>query len=160
VGPRSGPGWLRSVSHTTTHYRLVFGAHDPKQRADNSSLHASDAGRLNHRVEVSGGIMAEDCACLLRAFFQQRRNQSKKTATFQWPSIFSAQMFQCLRFTSCNPDQSQEAGAKKPDGSRDGDWSDASFNDYVIKVTVTTTWQVFPGKDIISNNIIWSIFIA
>lgn len=91
VGPRSGPGWLRSFL-PPPRYRLVFGAHDAKRRAVNSSLHASDAGGLNHRVEVSDGIMAEDCARLLRAFFQQRRNQSEKKRP-----LFSGRPFSALR---------------------------------------------------------------
>lgn len=55
--------------------RLVFGAHDPKRGAVNSTLHAFDKDGLNHRVNVTGGVMEDDCACFLRSFFQQRRKQ-------------------------------------------------------------------------------------
>ena len=54
--------------------RVVFGARDPKGGAAGSvfDLLPSDA-RFNHRVEVTAGIMAEESAALLRAFFRTRR---------------------------------------------------------------------------------------
>ncbi len=53
--------------------RLVFGASDPKRGAVNSTTHAFDAQGLNHRVEVSGGVLESECARSLQAFFVQRR---------------------------------------------------------------------------------------
>jgi tRNA(adenine34) deaminase len=52
--------------------RLVFGAADPKAGAV-SSVMAFPFGRLNHRPEVVGGILAEESAALLKAFFRSRR---------------------------------------------------------------------------------------
>lgn len=53
--------------------RLVFGAHDPQRGAACSILRLADAEFLNHRVAVTGGVLAEECADVLRAFFRQRR---------------------------------------------------------------------------------------
>lgn len=53
--------------------RLVFGAFDPKAGAAGSVLSLLDHPRLNHRVQVLGGVLAEPAGSLLRAFFQSRR---------------------------------------------------------------------------------------
>ena len=53
--------------------RVVFGASDPKAGAAGSVLDVLDVPRLNHRPEVDGGLLAEDCADLLRSFFAPRR---------------------------------------------------------------------------------------
>ncbi len=53
--------------------RLVFGAHDAKAGAAGSVLQVLNHPKLNHRVEVVGGFMAQECSELLRSFFQQRR---------------------------------------------------------------------------------------
>jgi tRNA(adenine34) deaminase len=53
--------------------RLVFGATDPKAGAVRSLYSIADDGRLNHRAEVVGGVLAEESAALLRAFFAARR---------------------------------------------------------------------------------------
>lgn len=53
--------------------RLVFGASDPKTGAAGSVFDIVRSGRLNHRVAVSGGVLEEECASLLRAFFTARR---------------------------------------------------------------------------------------
>ena len=52
--------------------RLVFGAADPKAGAV-SSVMVFPFGRLNHRPEVVAGVLAEESAALLRAFFRARR---------------------------------------------------------------------------------------
>ncbi|HSA97265.1 MAG TPA: tRNA adenosine(34) deaminase TadA [Acidobacteriota bacterium] len=52
--------------------RLVYGADDPKAGAVRSVL-AFPFDRLNHRPEVIGGVLAEESAALLRAFFRARR---------------------------------------------------------------------------------------
>ena len=54
--------------------RVVFGATDPKGGAAGSlfDLLPSDH-RFNHRVEVQGGVLEEQCANQLRAFFRARR---------------------------------------------------------------------------------------
>jgi tRNA(adenine34) deaminase len=53
--------------------RVVFGASDPKAGAAGSVLHVLDVPQLNHRPQVQSGLLAEDCADLLRAFFAGRR---------------------------------------------------------------------------------------
>jgi tRNA(adenine34) deaminase len=53
--------------------RLVFGATDPKAGAAGSVLDVLDEPRLNHHPQVEGGLLAEECADLLRSFFAPRR---------------------------------------------------------------------------------------
>jgi haloalkane dehalogenase/tRNA(adenine34) deaminase len=53
--------------------RLVFGAWDPQFGAAGSLLDAFRLPGLNHRVDVFGGVLAEECNELLRAFFEQQR---------------------------------------------------------------------------------------
>ena len=56
--------------------RVVYGASDPKAGAAGSVLDVLDTGGrglLNHRPQVDHGLLAEDCADLLRAFFASRR---------------------------------------------------------------------------------------
>ncbi len=53
--------------------RVVFGAYDPKAGAAGSVLDVLDLPQLNHRPQVQGGLLAEECADLLREFFASRR---------------------------------------------------------------------------------------
>ena len=53
--------------------RLVYGARDPKAGAVVSLMNLVSDERLNHQVEVKGGILAEECGALLRDFFSSRR---------------------------------------------------------------------------------------
>ena len=53
--------------------RVVFGATDPKAGAAGSVLNVLEEPRLNHRPQVESGLLAEECADLLRAFFAPRR---------------------------------------------------------------------------------------
>lgn len=53
--------------------RVVYGAKDPKGGAVESLYRVTEDARLNHQVEVIGGVLAEEAGALLRAFFQQRR---------------------------------------------------------------------------------------
>jgi tRNA(adenine34) deaminase len=55
--------------------RLVYGAEDPKAGAVGSLWDVLRDTRLNHRPEVIGGILAEDCGAVLRDFFAVRREQ-------------------------------------------------------------------------------------
>ncbi|WP_375426295.1 tRNA adenosine(34) deaminase TadA [uncultured Friedmanniella sp.] len=52
--------------------RLVFGAYDPKAGAVASLFDVVRDRRLNHAVDVRGGIMAAECGALLRDFFAAR----------------------------------------------------------------------------------------
>jgi tRNA(adenine34) deaminase len=51
---------------------LVFGAYDPKAGAVASLFDVVRDPRLNHRVEVRGGILADECGALLQQFFLSR----------------------------------------------------------------------------------------
>ena len=53
--------------------RVVYGATDPKAGAAGSILDILAEPRLNHRPDVAGGLLEEECAELLRAFFRSRR---------------------------------------------------------------------------------------
>jgi len=53
--------------------RLVYGAADPKAGACGSVLDVVGDPRLNHRPEVLGGVLAEECSALLSEFFAARR---------------------------------------------------------------------------------------
>ena len=57
--------------------RLVYGARDPKAGACGSVLRVLNRRKLNHQVDVAGGIMAADCASLIREFFRKRRKQNQ-----------------------------------------------------------------------------------
>ncbi len=54
--------------------RLVFGAPEPKAGAVESRARVLDNPAHNHRVAVSGGVMAAECGALMRAFFEARRS--------------------------------------------------------------------------------------
>jgi tRNA(adenine34) deaminase len=53
--------------------RLVLGAWDPKAGAAGSVRDVVRDARLNHGVEVVGGVLEDECAQLLRSFFDQHR---------------------------------------------------------------------------------------
>jgi tRNA(adenine34) deaminase len=53
--------------------RLVFGAYDDKAGMCGSVADVVRHPRLNHRAEVQGGVLATECAALLRDFFEARR---------------------------------------------------------------------------------------
>ncbi len=55
--------------------RVVFGTADPKAGAAGSVLDVLDQPQLNHRPLVEGGVLADECAEQLRAFFLTRRKR-------------------------------------------------------------------------------------
>lgn len=55
---------------------LVYGAADPKAGAAGSLYNLVQEPRLNHRVEVTGGILADECGAVLQRFFRARRAKS------------------------------------------------------------------------------------
>lgn len=55
--------------------RLVFGSFDPKAGACGSLYDVSNDKRLNHRIEVTSGIMAEECSSILKGFFKGLRTR-------------------------------------------------------------------------------------
>lgn len=57
--------------------RLVFGCLDPKGGAVESLYQLCDDSRLNHRVPVAGGMLAEECSAILESFFSRLREQKR-----------------------------------------------------------------------------------
>jgi len=57
---------------------LIYGCDDPKAGAVRTLYQIPQDPRLNHRVEITPGILAEDCAHLLQIFFQRQRALGKK----------------------------------------------------------------------------------
>jgi tRNA(adenine34) deaminase len=55
--------------------RLVYGAADPKAGAVESVFRILDEPRLNHRVQVTRGLLAEECGAVLSEFFRARRGK-------------------------------------------------------------------------------------
>lgn len=55
--------------------RVVFGAFDPKAGAAGSVFDVLGTERLNHRVEVQGGILENECANILTSFFRAKRQK-------------------------------------------------------------------------------------
>ncbi|MBI3771689.1 MAG: tRNA adenosine(34) deaminase TadA [Gammaproteobacteria bacterium] len=53
--------------------RVVYGASDPKTGAAGSVFDILGNKRHNHRIEIQGGVMAEECGALLTEFFRARR---------------------------------------------------------------------------------------
>jgi tRNA(adenine34) deaminase len=57
--------------------RLIYGCDDPKAGAVRSLYQICQDARLNHRVEVIPNVLAQECARLLRDFFQSQRGAGK-----------------------------------------------------------------------------------
>ena len=53
--------------------RLVFGAYDPQTGAVGSVLDLSNIKKFNHRLEVNGRLLEEECAAMLKDFFAAKR---------------------------------------------------------------------------------------
>jgi len=53
--------------------RLVYGAPEPKAGAIESAMRAHEHPALNHRLEVIGGVLADESREVMQAFFQDRR---------------------------------------------------------------------------------------
>jgi len=53
--------------------RLVFGATDPKGGAVVSLYRVLGDARLNHRIDVTGGVLSEECGEILSRFFREKR---------------------------------------------------------------------------------------
>ena len=58
--------------------RLVYGCADPKAGAVRTLYQLCEDERLNHRVEVREGLLADECAELLKEFFRTQRAAGKK----------------------------------------------------------------------------------
>jgi tRNA(adenine34) deaminase len=60
--------------------RLVYGCDDPKAGACKSLYNIVQDERLNHRLEVTSGVMAQECSTILSDFFRRRRIENKDQA--------------------------------------------------------------------------------
>lgn len=58
--------------------RVVYGARDPKAGAVETLYRICDDERLNHRMEVLGGVLEKECSEILSDFFRQKRKEKKK----------------------------------------------------------------------------------
>ena len=56
--------------------RLIYGAPDPKAGACGSVFNLADNKRLNHRIKVQKGVLAEECSKLLKDFFKGKRKKA------------------------------------------------------------------------------------
>ncbi len=57
--------------------RLVYGADDPKAGAVRTLYRICDDPRLNHRLEITAGVLAEPSRALLQAFFRRARQRAR-----------------------------------------------------------------------------------
>ncbi len=57
--------------------RLVIGAKDPKTGACGSVLNVANSNNLNHRIEVTAGVLEEECSRQLKEFFRRKRDKDK-----------------------------------------------------------------------------------
>jgi tRNA(adenine34) deaminase len=57
--------------------RVCFGAQDPKTGACGSVINIANHESLNHRIEVNGDILAEECSALVSDFFQKKRKEKR-----------------------------------------------------------------------------------
>lgn len=57
--------------------QVIYGAADPKTGACGSVLDLPGIGHLNHQTEFRGGVLADECGEILRAFFRERRRIQK-----------------------------------------------------------------------------------
>jgi tRNA(Arg) A34 adenosine deaminase TadA len=53
--------------------RIVYGCEDPRYGAVRTLFRVADDNRLNHRIEITRGILEEECASQIRTFFQKKR---------------------------------------------------------------------------------------
>lgn len=57
--------------------RLVYGASDMKTGAAGSLIDILRHPGMNHQIDITGGVLAQECSSMLSAFFKQRREQHK-----------------------------------------------------------------------------------
>lgn len=57
--------------------RLIYGATDLKAGACGSVINVVRTGKLNHQLEMTRGVLEEDCRLMIQSFFQERRRKTK-----------------------------------------------------------------------------------
>ena len=60
--------------------RVCFGANDPKTGAAGSVINLLQKKELNHKVEIAGGICAQECGSIMSEFFKNKRIKSMISA--------------------------------------------------------------------------------
>ena len=60
--------------------RLVYGAPDARAGAVRSVFRVCDESSLNHRMELTAGVLEEECRALMQQFFRERRNKEVLSA--------------------------------------------------------------------------------
>ncbi|MEZ5425861.1 MAG: tRNA adenosine(34) deaminase TadA [Pyrinomonadaceae bacterium] len=59
---------------------LVFGAHDLRFGAVESTFQLCDSSSLNHQIEIRSGVLSDQCRKLMQDFFRNKRNSPKESA--------------------------------------------------------------------------------
>jgi tRNA(adenine34) deaminase len=65
--------------------RVVYGASDPKTGACGGVIDLPSVAVLNHQTQVEGGVLADECGELLRAFFRERREAARASSSTNEP---------------------------------------------------------------------------
>ena len=55
--------------------RLVYGTREPKAGAIESAMRAHEHPALNHRIDVLGGVLEDECRAVIQGFFEERRER-------------------------------------------------------------------------------------
>ncbi len=66
--------------------RLVFGSHDTRFGAVESVFNLCDTSSLNHQLEITSGVSAEECRQIMQDFFKRKRAAKIPNSTFQIPN--------------------------------------------------------------------------
>ncbi|MGO4327885.1 tRNA adenosine(34) deaminase TadA [Cupriavidus sp. 2TAF22] len=104
---------------------VVFGASDPKTGAAGSVLNLFEQAQLNHQTSIAGGVLADECGGMLKAFFGARRRaqkaaqkaaqQAEQQAEQQGVPAAQAAGTGCARCATAD----NAGGASQPDSSPD-----------------------------------------
>ena len=60
--------------------RVVYGTPEPKAGAIESAMRAHEHPSLNHRLEVTGGVLEAECREVIQAFFKERREAERRAS--------------------------------------------------------------------------------
>jgi len=69
-----------ALVHTRIH-RIIFGCADPSAGAAGSMMNLLQMPTLNHRCEITFGVLQKECAAILQEFFRKRRDERGSTST-------------------------------------------------------------------------------
>ena len=63
--------------------RVIFGCADPAAGAAGSLINLLQMPTLNHRCDIASGVLASDCAAILKGFFRERRDAGNETGPLE-----------------------------------------------------------------------------